>query len=145
MKTREQISYNMSRVHRSGSQIECVLGKAMWQAGIRYRKQYKRLPGCPDFAIPRAKVVIFCDSSFWHGRGWPDAATAIKTNREFWIAKIEGNIARDRAVTVALRKMNWRVLRFWDDEIVRSTDRCVRKVQRALEQQEGAFATCHEP
>ena len=117
----------------------------MWQAGIRYRKQYKRLPGCPDFAIPRAKVVIFCDSSFWHGRGWPDAATAIKTNREFWIAKIEGNIARDRAVTVALRKMNWRVLRFWDDEIVRSTDRCVRKVQRALEQQEGAFATCHEP
>jgi DNA mismatch endonuclease (patch repair protein) len=106
----------------------------MWHAGIRYRKQYKRLPGCPDFAIPRAKIVIFCDSSFWHGRGWPEAASAIKTNREFWIAKIEGNIARDRAVTVALRKLKWRVLRFWDDEIVRSTDRCVQKVRRALDQ-----------
>lgn len=134
MKTREQISYNMSRVRRSGSKIECVLGKAMWSAGIRYRKQYKRLPGCPDFAVRGARVAIFCDSAFWHGRGWPEAADEIKSNRAFWIAKIEGNIARDRAVTVALRKMKWRVLRFWDDDILRSTERCVRRVQRALEQ-----------
>ena len=135
MKTREQISYNMSRVGRSGSKIELVLGKAMWAAGIRYRKQYKRLPGCPDFAVPGARVAIFCDSSFWHGRGWPDAADKIKTNRAFWIAKIEGNIARDRSITMLLRKMKWRVLRFWDDDILRSTDRCVRRVQRALEEQ----------
>lgn len=134
MKTREQISYNMSRVRRSGSQIECVLGKAMWRAGIRYRKQYKRLPGCPDFAIPRAKVAIFCDSSFWHGRGWPKAANAIKSNREFWITKIEGNIARDRAITHTLRKMKWRVLRFWDNDIIGSTDHCVRKVLQAIQQ-----------
>ena len=135
MKTREQISYNMSRVRRSGSQIERVLGSALWRAGVRYRKQYKRVPGCPDFAIPRAKLAIFCDSSFWHGRGWPDAAEAIKSNREFWRNKIEGNIARDRIVNRELRLIKWRVLRFWDVDILGATDRCVRKVQRALEQQ----------
>lgn len=74
MKTKEQISYNMSRVRSSGSVIERTLGKALWAAGIRYRKQYRKVPGKPDFALVSKKIAIFCDSSFWHGRGFPEAA-----------------------------------------------------------------------
>jgi len=128
VKTREQISFNMSRVKSTGSKIERTLGKALWASGIRYRKQYRKLPGKPDFVIVCAKVAIFCDSAFWHGYGWPAAAHEIKSNREFWIQKIQGNIARDKAVNQTLAELGWIVLRFWDHEILTNTAACVDQV-----------------
>ena len=59
MRSPEQISYNMSRVRGSGTRIEAVLGKALWAAGLRYRKQYKKLIGKPDFVLVSAKIAIF--------------------------------------------------------------------------------------
>jgi DNA mismatch endonuclease (patch repair protein) len=132
MKTREQISFNMSRVRSSGSEIEVVLGKAMWATGIRYRKQYSRLPGRPDFVFVKAKVAVFCDSSFWHGRGWPEAATQLKSNRNFWVPKIERNMARDREVGLMLNSMGWHVIRFWDDKIKRDAAGCALRVAQAV-------------
>ena len=128
MKTREQISYNMSRVRSFGSAIELCLGHAMWAAGLRYRKQYAGMPGKPDFVIVRSKIAVFCDSSFWHGRNWAKSAQAIKSNREFWIPKIERNIARDSQVNRALRERGWKVFRFWDNQIIRGAERCVQRV-----------------
>lgn len=122
----------MSQVRRSGTQIETVLGKALWSSGLRYRKQYKRLIGTPDFVLVSARIAIFCDSSFWHGRNWIEAKNEIKSNRGFWIRKIEGNIRRDELVAVALRKQGWLVLRFWDDAILRAPEKCVGRVQKAL-------------
>jgi DNA mismatch endonuclease, patch repair protein len=124
---------HMARVKSSGSRIEIALGSAMWKEGIRYRKQYRRVPGRPDFAIVHAKVAIFCDSSFWHGRGWPESAVAFRTNRDFWLPKIEGNIRRDAEVNELLARLGWTVLRFWDDDILKRTDACVASVLRALE------------
>lgn len=132
MKSREQISYNMSRVRSTGSVIESRLGRAMWATGLRYRKQYVKMPGRPDFVIVRSKIAVFCDSSFWHGRNWPRAAQAIKSNREFWIPKIERNIARDKAVNRALRELGWKVLRFWDDQIFGGAERCAQRVLDAV-------------
>jgi DNA mismatch endonuclease (patch repair protein) len=133
MKTREQISYNMSRVRSSGSDIEVRLGKALWTAGIRYRKQYGRIPGKPDFVVVRAKVAVFCDSSFWHGRGWPESARQLRSNREFWVPKIERNVARDRQVGRMLKRMGWRVMRFWDDSIMRDAAGCASRVVAAVQ------------
>lgn len=131
-KTKEQISYNMSRVRGSGTKIERVFGKALWDAGIRYRKQYGKVPGRPDFALVGARIAIFCDSSFWHGRGWPAAADAIKSRRGFWVAKIEYNVARDREVERQLACIGWNVIRFWDDEILKHTAFCVGRVRALL-------------
>ncbi|MBW7924733.1 MAG: very short patch repair endonuclease [Burkholderiaceae bacterium] len=122
----------MARVRSSGSKIELVLGSAMWRRGIRYRKQYRKVPGRPDFAVVRAKLAIFCDSSFWHGRGWPESAAAFHTNRHFWLPKIEGNIRRDAEVNELLAQLGWSVLRFWDDDILERTDECVASVLHAL-------------
>lgn len=135
MKTRAQISYNMSRVRSAGSLIERQLGKALWQLGLRYRKQYSRVPGKPDFAIVGAKIAVFCDSSFWHGRNWPKAARAIKSNRGFWIPKIKRNIVRDREVKRALREHGWLALRFWDDQILSNAENCARRVLSAARTQ----------
>lgn len=132
MKTKEQISYNMSMVRSSGTAIENKLSKALWAAGIRYRKQYKRLAGKPDFVVVWAKIAIFCDSSFWHGRDWAVAKMAIKSNKEFWISKIEGNIMRDNQVNLILSQQGWRVLRFWDKDIQNDTGKCVSAVLDAM-------------
>ena len=122
----------MARVRSSGSEIERVLGSAMWRQGIRYRKQYRKLPGRPDYVVVHAKVAIFCDSSFWHGRGWPDSSAAFHTNRHFWLPKIEGNIRRDAEVNELLAHRGWTVLRFWDDDILKRTDACVARVLAAI-------------
>jgi DNA mismatch endonuclease (patch repair protein) len=122
----------MSQVRSSGTKIETVLGKALWAAGLRYRKQYKKLTGKPDFVLVTAKIAIFCDSAFWHGRNWSQAKKEIKSNRGFWIRKIESNIRRDELVTAELRKRGWFVLRFWDEAILKAPDKCVGRVLKAL-------------
>lgn len=124
----------MSRVRSSGSRIERTLGSALWAAGVRYRKQYSKAPGKPDFALVSLKIAIFCDSSFWHGRGFPEAASQFKSNRDFWLPKIQRNISRDEQVNSLLKEQGWVVLRFWDDSILGNTSHCVSVVQDAIEQ-----------
>jgi DNA mismatch endonuclease, patch repair protein len=129
------ISFNMSRIRSSGSVIENVLGKAMWKAGLRYRKQYKRIPGRPDFVLVKHKIAIFCDSSFWHG--YKSMATSLhdfKSNKNFWITKIKRNMERDREVNRHLKKLGWEVYRFWDFQIINKTDKCVKKILQAKNQ-----------
>lgn len=138
MKPKTLHVHPMSKVRSSGTEIERVLGRALWSAGIRYRKQYRSVPGRPDFAVPSARIAIFCDSSFWHGRGWPAAASEFRSNREFWLPKIEGNIQRDIDVNSMLGQLGWVVLRFWDDEILKQTDTCVATVVRTVAERQ-----CH--
>jgi len=63
-------SYNMSRIKSKNTSIEILLRKSLWHEGIRYRKNYKKLPGKPDIAITKYKIAIFCDGEFWHGKNW---------------------------------------------------------------------------
>lgn len=133
VKSKDQIRLNMSRVRSCGSVIERMLGKALWADGIRYRKQYRKVPGKPDFALVGRKVAIFCDSAFWHGRGYPETGEQFKSNRDFWLPKIQRNIARDEQVNSMLGNLGWVVLRFWDDQILRDTEGCVRVVRHAME------------
>lgn len=138
MRDRATVSRNMSAIRRSGTRIERLLGSAMWRAGLRYRKQYP-VPGRPDFAFPKAKVAVFCDSEFWHGHNWGDARKSeFQTNSEFWIEKIEANIRRDTEVNEILVADGWTVLRFWGREIRTNTDLCVALVTEALIRSEDA-------
>jgi len=132
MRSHKVVSYNMSMIRSSGSRIERVLGSSMHYTGLRYRKQY-RVEGRPDFAFPKEKTAVFCDSSFWHGRNWQRGAKQlIKTNRRFWWKKIERNIQRDKEVNGILEKEGWVVLRFWDDDIIGNPRKCAEVVARAV-------------
>lgn len=118
----------MSRVRSSGSEIETLLGKALWKAGLRYRKQYK-IFGKPDFVLVTDKIAIFCDSEFWHGYRWGDRRRLEhKSNQEYWFPKIGRNRARDRAVNRELRKQGWKVIRFWERDILRDAAYCASRV-----------------
>jgi len=126
--TTKKRSKIMGRISATNTKPELILRKALWNAGIRFRINNKNLPGKPDIAIKKYKLAIFVDGSFWHGYGWNDRKSAIKSNRKFWIPKIERNIQRDRQVTEELKELGFTVLRFWDHEIKNDLATCLNDV-----------------
>ena len=127
-----QRSHTMSRIRSSDTAIEVKLRKALWHAGIRYRKNYRKLPGSPDIAVTKHKIAIFCDGDFWHGKDWADKKQKMQSNREFWIGKIDRNIRRDVETDRSLSAMDWAVIRFWGSEIERDLAKCVSEVKEAI-------------
>lgn len=123
-KTKEQISYNMKRVRSKGSDIEVLLRNELWHRGLHYQKNVSTIIGKPDIVFKGKKIAVFCDSEFWHGYDWDNKKNEIKSHRDFWIPKIEHNIARDIEVTSALKEDGWIVLRFWGKSIKNDLQHC---------------------
>jgi len=142
--TKEQRRKNMQAVKAKGSKIEQIMGKALWCEGMRFRKNVKDVFGKPDFAFKKYKIAVFCDSEFWHGKDWDVKQFEIKSNRDFWIKKIEGNIMRDEQVNKKLTNDGWIVLRFWEKDIIQHTDTCVKKVKDALQKRKAEYKKIHE-
>jgi len=119
---------------KSDTKPELRLRRALWKTGIRYNKNVVNLPGKPDIVIRSARVAIFCDGDFWHGRDWKARKKKLicGSNPEYWTAKIERNIGQDKKNSAALQKQGWTVLRFWESEIDRELDRVVSLIQSAL-------------
>ena len=132
--TKEQRRKNMKAIKSKDTSIEIKLRKELWKEGIRYRKNYSKLPGKPDIAITKYKIAVFCDSEFWHGYNWEDKKKRLGTNREFWIKKIETNMERDKRVNEKLISDGWIVLRFWETEIKKNLDNCIKIIEEAIQQ-----------
>ena len=122
---------NMQHIRSKDTSIEIKLRKALWHEGIRYRKNYERLPGKPDIAITKWKIAVFCDSSFWHGRYFK-IKKPVETNNDYWDKKIKRNIERDKKVNQSLTALGWIVLRFWDIEIKQNLDQCINTIKNAI-------------
>ena len=129
--TPDQRRKNMQRIRSKDTSLELKLRSALWNEGIRYRKNYNKLPGKPDIAITKYKIAVFCDSSFWHGRNYQEKRP-VATNSEYWDEKIIRNLQRDKQVNEQLYALGWTVLRFWDDDINNNIDECVETVKEAL-------------
>ena len=130
--TPEQRHKAMKNIRSTDTSIEVRFRKALWREGVRYRKNFKKLPGKPDIAVTKWKIAVFCDGSFWHGRGF-EAKRPIGTHREYWEEKIRKNVERDAANNLKLASMGWTVLRFWDKDICGHLDECVSTVEEAIE------------
>jgi DNA mismatch endonuclease (patch repair protein) len=119
---------------KTDTRCELALRRALWLAGCRYRKHLPGLPGRPDIAFPGAKLAVFCDGDFWHGRDWESRRRKLRrgTNAEYWLAKIERNIERDLQNTGRLQEMGWTVLRFWESQIRSDLATVTRAVLAAL-------------
>ena len=134
--TAEQRSKNMKAVKNKGSKIETMLQIELCHRGLIYRKNVKTVYGKPDIAFIGKKVAVFCDSEFFHGYDWENKNKEIKSNRDFWIPKIEKNMARDKAVTEKLKSDGWIVLRFWGNEIKRNLSQCADKIESVVKANE---------
>ena len=123
----------MQRIRQKNTKPEILLRKALWHAGIRYRKNYRSLPGTPDIAITKSKIAIFVDGDFWHARGHEESpGEQIGTNKEFWARKLSRNIERDREANDALTEEGWLVLRFWESEICKDVNGCVLTIMEYI-------------
>ena len=79
--TTPEISKRMSNVHLEGGIAAKSLAKALWAQRLRYRKNYKKLPGSPDIAILKYHIAVFVDGEFWHGKDWEHRKNQLKSNR----------------------------------------------------------------
>jgi len=116
------------KIKSKNTKIEKLLGKALWNKGFRYRKNDTTIFGKPDFVFKRKKIAVFCDSKFWHGYNYLYKSEVFKKNSDFWQKKILRNIQRDKEVNQNLEQAGWKVLRFWDDEIMTNIDICLEKI-----------------
>ena len=137
--TPEQRRKCMSRIKSKDTSIEVLLRKALWREGIRYRKNLKTLPGKPDIAITKHKIAVFCDGELWHGKDWEAKKDTIKTNRDFWIPKIEKNFTKDNVNEKKLEKMGWIIIRFWGMDIKKNLAACVNEIKETIYEKENGM------
>ena len=135
--TPEQRRKNMQAVKNKNSKIEILLRQELWKRGLRYQKNRNDVFGKPDIVFKGKKIAVFCDSEFWHGYNWEVRKNDIKSNREFWIPKIERNMERDREVTERLESDGWKVLRFWGKQIKRDVVSCADEIEKAWRSRNG--------
>ena len=132
--TKEQRHKNMKNIKSKDTKIEVVLRKELWHRGYRYRKNYNELPGKPDIVLTKQKIVIFCDSEFFHGKDWEVLKPRLEkgNNANYWLKKIERNITRDQEINQQLNFLGWTVVRFWGKEILNNTDECIKVIEETI-------------
>lgn len=133
-------SSNASKAARGSSkkrdnQCELLLRKELWRRGFRYRVDVKALPGRPDVVFHGARVAVFCDGDFWHGRNLAArlAKLAEGHNPGYWVEKIKTNVARDQRNERELRALGWTVVRLWETEILKDPSAAADAVAQAIE------------
>lgn len=121
---------------KKDTRCEVLLRRELHRLGLRYRVDSAVLPGRPDIVFPRERVVVFCDGDFWHGRDLDArvAKLAAGHNAPYWVAKIRGNVERDRKHDALLAADGWDVLRFWEKDILRDAALIAEKVSARIEE-----------
>ncbi len=131
--TTKERSKLMGKIKSTDTKPEQKLRKFLWGLGLRYRKNVKKMPGTPDVVLSKYKLLIFIDGEFWHGYNWPEKKDKIKSNRDFWIPKIERNMQRDSSNNEYYRKIGWEVMRFWEHEIKQEFHVCINRIVQYLD------------
>lgn len=135
LKPASEISSRAKRCNRRKDTLhEIELRRQLWKRGLRYRKNVETLPGKPDIVFIRAKVAIFCDGDFWHGRDWENLRLKLAngTNPEYWIAKIKSNIERDLLNNLILSEAGWLVIRIWETDIKKTPAKYADEIKEVV-------------
>ena len=109
----------MSHIRSTNSKPEEIVRKYLFPQGFRYRKNVKKLPGCPDIVLPKYRTVIFVNGCFWHKHDcsrfvWPSS------NQDYWRPKILRNVERDQKNVEELKALGWNVITVWECELKRA-------------------------
>lgn len=112
--TKEQRSYNMSRIKGKNTKPEMLVRQFLFSQGYRYRLHVKNLPGKPDIVLPKYKTVIFIHGCFWHGHKGCRYFVIPKTRTEWWMDKINRNSELDQNAVKALKKSGYKVIIIWE-------------------------------
>lgn len=142
--TPEQRKKCMKKVKFENTRPEVFLRRLLWQEGLRYRKNYKDLPGKPDIAITKYKIAIFVDGEFWHGKDYDGGDYPGRkynslreqiehgNNSNFWKQKIERNMRRDLEIEAELNGLGWKVIRFWSKDVMAHPEECLDVIEETI-------------
>lgn len=103
----------MSGIRAKNTKPELLVRRGLHAQGFRFRLHARDVPGKPDLVLRRYDAAILIHGCFWHGHHC-HLFKMPSTRPEFWKAKINRNIARDREVRRALEKAGWRALTVWE-------------------------------
>ena len=111
-------SENMRRIRGKDTRPELAVRKLLRSLGFPgYRLHRKDLPGRPDVAFVGRRKAILIHGCFWHGHDCKVGRREPKSNRDYWLPKIERNRRRDAAHQVELARLGWSVLTVWECEL----------------------------
>jgi DNA mismatch endonuclease (patch repair protein) len=131
----EKRSAVMRRVKGRDTTPELKVRKALTALRVRYRLNRRDLPGSPDIVMAGRRLAIFVHGCFWHGHDCARGSRVPKANRDYWLAKVTRNKARDAAAEAALIQRGWRVETIWECDLKdaeRLDERLRRLVQKPL-------------
>ena len=126
--SKETRSYIMSRIRSSNTKSELRIKALLDGRVMRYQP---KMPRNPDFGSKKYRVAVFIDGCFWHG--CPRCYREPKTNKKFWKKKIGRNKERDVEYTRDLKKMGYKVLRFWEHQLINDENRVVSRINKVIE------------
>jgi len=118
----------MGKIKGKNTKPERILFDALSQAGLKFKKHYKIL-GNPDIVFPTEKFAIFVDGDFWHGHFFNIRKLTLP---EYWVRKIQRNMDRDKIYTQQLRNEGWKVVRLWEQDILKNVDKPIVKILKAI-------------
>lgn len=131
-----EVASRSKRANRKKNSFhEVTLRRELTKLGLRYGRYASDLVGKPDLVFRSARIAVFCDGDFWHGRDWPRLRRKLlrRHNAAYWIAKISRNRKRDREVTRELRRLGWQVVRIWETDIIRDPFATACSIQALLD------------
>jgi DNA mismatch endonuclease, patch repair protein len=128
-------SYSKRNNPPTDTQHELLLRRELWRMGLRFRKNVRQLLGKPDLVFASARVVVFCDGDFWHGRNWKSLRSKLSqgANASYWLAKIESNMSRDNRNKALLEAAGWQVIRVWETDISRNPSAVANSIRSAVD------------
>lgn len=127
--TKEQRSFNMSRIRSKDTAPELKLRSALHARGLRFRKHVSGLPGKPDIAFPGIRVAVFVDGDFWHGYRFHELRLRLSP---YWEMRIQRNIERDVLHRALLRSEGWSVIRVWEHQVNQDLDAVANRLEHLI-------------
>ena len=122
----------MRKIRSKGTRLDLTMKILLRKSHFSFRS-YPKIYGNPDFMVG-GKIIVFCDGSFWHGRHWKKMKQKLENgnNSEYWVSHIEKNKKRDRKVNRKLRESGYSVIRFWDTDVYKRPEWCVKEIRKLL-------------
>ena len=121
----------MSRIRGKHTSPELKVRKFLTQKGFRYRLHYSKAPGKPDIVFPGKKAAIFVNGCFWHQHGCKNSVIP-KTNTDFWLEKLQGNVIRDKENIKKLKSEGWHVFVIWECQTEKEFEKYMARLVRFL-------------
>ena len=107
----------MSKIRSKNTRPELIVRKYLFSKGFRYRLHAKDVTGKPDLSNKTSKIAVFVNGCFWHQHKNCSRSTIPKTNKKYWIPKLNRNVSRFKENINDLKSFGWKVFIIWECEL----------------------------